>query len=231
MKLSSETLTVLQNFASINSNIEFKKGKVLKTISQGKGILATATLNDEFVDDFCVNDLNQFLVVYNLNKDTEINLTEKDIIFKSGRSKTNYRKTEKNNCVLPPEKDLSLPSVDLDIVISDADLAGILKSAAVLKSSHIAVETDKSNKKVVLTACDPSDDSAHINSIDLGDNSTDKEFTYVFSVENMKMIPGEYRLQVSSKGLASFKNTKVDIQYFLAMEKKYSTFDNKKVGS
>ena len=231
MKLSSETLTVLQNFASINSNIEFRKGKVLKTISQGKGVLATATLNDEFPDNFCVNDLNQFLVVYNLNKDTEINLTETDIIFKSGRSKTNYRKTEKNNCVLPPEKDLSLPSVDLDIVISESDLSGILKSAAVLKSSHIAIETDKSNQKVSLTACDPSDTSAHINAIDLGENSTGKEFTFVFSLENLRMIPGEYRLQISSKGIALFKNTKVDIQYFIAMEKKYSTFDSKKVGS
>mgnify|MGYP003353585822 CR=1 FL=1 len=56
MKLSNETLNVLKNFANINSGIEFKKGKVLKTISPGKGLLATATLNDAFEDDFCVVD-------------------------------------------------------------------------------------------------------------------------------------------------------------------------------
>jgi hypothetical protein len=231
MKLSSETLTVLQNFASINSNIEFKKGKTLKTISPGKGLLATATLTDEFDEDFCVVDLNQFLVVYNLNKDTEIELKDKDIVFKAGRSKTNYRKTERSNCVLPPEKDLVLPTVELDITIQEQDLASALKSASVLKSSHIAVETNSDNTLVLLTACDPADDSAHINSIELGDNDTGKEFSFVFSVDNMKMIPGEYKLQASSKGIAQFKNTKVDIQYFMAMEKKYSTYDQKKVGA
>jgi len=203
---------------------------ILET-SPGKGLLATATLGDEFDADFCVVDLNQFLVVYNLNKDTEIQLTDKDIIFKAGRSKTNYRKTERSNCVLPPEKELTLPSVELDILILDTDLASILKSASVLKSTHIAVETNKDNTKVLLTACDPADDSAHINSIELGENTTGKEFSFVFSVDNMKMIPGEYRLQSSAKGLASFKNNKVDIQYFMAMEKKYSTFEDKKVGA
>jgi hypothetical protein len=231
MRLSPETLTVLQNFASINSNIEFKKGKILKTISSGKGLLATATLKDEFEDDFCVVDLNQFLVVYNLNKDTEINLTDKDIIFKAGRSKINYRKTERSNCVLPPEKELALPSTELDIVIQEQDLVSILKSASVLKSSHIIVESSKDLSKVLLTACDPADDSAHNNSIEIGENEDGKEFEFVFSLDNMKMVPGEYRLQVSYKGLASFTNTKVDIKYFIAMEKKYSTYDNKKVGA
>jgi hypothetical protein len=229
MKLSSETLTVLHNFATINSNIEFKRGTKLKTISPGKGLLATANLPDNFEDDFCVVDLNQFLVVYNLNKETELHLTDKDIVFKAGRSKINYRKTERSNCILPPDKDLVLPSIELDIRISEQDLASIMKSASVLKSSHIIVETDKENKNVLLTACDPADDSAHVNSIHLGENTTGKEFEFSFSVDNMRMIPGEYDLKVSSKGIAHFKNTKFDIEYFVAMEKKYSSYDNQKV--
>ena len=230
MKLTSDTLTVLQNFASINGNLEFKKGKTLKTVSTGKSVLATATLAQEFPEDFCVHDLNQFLVVYNLNKDTEIDFNTTDIIFKSGRSKTNYRKTEKSNCVLPPDRELSLPSVDVEVTISAQDLADTLKAAAVLKSTHIAIETDKENKKVFITTCDPKDDAAHINSIEVGANESGKEFTFIFGVENFKMIPGEYKVQASSKGLALFKNTKVDLQYFVTMEKKYATFDNKKVG-
>ena len=64
MKLSSETLSVLKNFASINTGLEFKKdSNVIKTISAGKNILAEATLKDTFPDDFCVYDLNQFLSV------------------------------------------------------------------------------------------------------------------------------------------------------------------------
>jgi len=56
------------------------------------------------------------------------------------------------------------------------------------------------------------------------------QFNFVFLPENFKMIMGSYDVEISSKGLAHFKNTKVDIQYYIAMEAKYSTFDNKKVG-
>ena len=60
MKLSTETIAVLKNFASINQGIEFKKGKKIKTISAGKTVLAEAHLTDEFPENFCIYDLNQF---------------------------------------------------------------------------------------------------------------------------------------------------------------------------
>ena len=63
MKLSNETLSVLKNFAGINSGIEFKKGNKLTTISSGKTVLAKATLKDEFPQDFCVYDLNQYFKI------------------------------------------------------------------------------------------------------------------------------------------------------------------------
>ena len=46
MKLSNDTLSVLKNFGNINQGIYFKKGKVLKTVSSGKNILAEATINE-----------------------------------------------------------------------------------------------------------------------------------------------------------------------------------------
>ena len=54
MKLTNETLTVLKNFASINQGIQFKKGKKIKTMSQGKSVMAEANVKDEFPEDFCV---------------------------------------------------------------------------------------------------------------------------------------------------------------------------------
>jgi hypothetical protein len=70
MKLTNETLAVLKNFANINPGIEFKKGKSLTTISSTKTVLAKASVKDEFTDDFCIYDLNQFLSVNSLFKDS-----------------------------------------------------------------------------------------------------------------------------------------------------------------
>ena len=91
MKLTNETLAVLKNFANINPGIEFKKGKSLTTISSTKTVLAKASVKDEFTDDFCIYDLNQFLSVHSLNKDVELEFDSLNVIFKNKHSKIKYR--------------------------------------------------------------------------------------------------------------------------------------------
>ena len=58
MELSDRTLNVLKNFANINSNIVFREGNVLKTISVAKNILAKVTLDETIDAEFGIYDLN-----------------------------------------------------------------------------------------------------------------------------------------------------------------------------
>ena len=222
MKLSNDTLAVLKNFASINSGLEFKAGNILSTMSPGKTILAKATLKDTFPVDFCVYDLNQFLSVHSLYKDSDIDFDDANVVFKSGKSKIKYRKTAKEMIITAPEKELNLPSVDVSFKLTEEVFASIKKSANVLQSPNIAVESD--GEKIYLTCFNAKDDSAHTNSIEVGDSS-DKKFKMVFLEENLKMIPGSYDVEISSKGLASFKNTTQEIDYWIAIEAKDSIFE------
>lgn len=223
MKLSSETLSVLKNFASINPGLEFSRGSnVIKTISAGKNILAEATLKDTFPDGFCVYDLNQFLSVHSLYKDAEIEFDENNVIFKSGRGRIKYRKTAKEMIVTVPDKVLSLPSVDVSFTLTEEDFATIMKSANVLQSPNIAVESDGVN--VFLTCYNAKDDSAHTNSIEVGTNTSENKFKMVFLTENLKLIPGSYDVEISAKGLASFKHKTQEIDYWVALEAKDSNF-------
>jgi hypothetical protein len=217
MKLSNETLAVLKNFSAINQGIQFKKGTKLTTVSAGKTVLAQATLKDEFPQDFCVYDLNQFLSVHSLHKDSELSFDDSNVIFKSGRSSTKYRKTAKEMIVIPPEKEISLPSVDVSFTLTEEDYANIMKVASVLSSPHIAVESD--GEAVQLAAFDALDDSAHTNSIQVGQGDG-KKYKIVFKTENIKLIPGSYSIEISFKGIGHFKNTKDDIQYWIAFEAK-----------
>jgi hypothetical protein len=185
-------------------------------------VLAKATLIDDFPQDFCIYDLNQFLSVHSLGKDTELDFDSNNVIFKSGRSKTKYRMTAKSMIVSAPEKELTLPSVDGSFKLKDEDLAQALKNSAVLGSPNIAFESDGS--KISVTNFNAKDDSAHTNTIEIGTTDNDKQFKAVFLVENFKMIPGTYDVQVSSKGLASFANEKGDLQYWIAIEAKESKF-------
>ena len=217
MKLSNETLTVLKNFSSINQGIQFKQGTKLTTVSAGKTVLAQANLKDVFPQDFCVYDLNQFLSVHSLHKDSDLSFDDSNVIFKSGRSSTKYRKTAKEMIVTPPEKEITLPSVDVSFTLSEEDYNNIMKVASVLSSPHIAVESD--GDAVQLVAFAAQDNSAHTNSIQVGEGNG-KKYKIVFKTENIKMIPGSYAVEISFKGIGHFKNTKDDIQYWIAFEAK-----------
>lgn len=219
MKLSNETLTVLKNFANINPGIEFKAGNKLTTISATKTVLAKAGIKDEFPQDFCIYDLNQFLSVQSLYKDGEIEFDNEHVIFKTGRKKLNYRKTAKSMIVTPPDKELNLPSIDAEFVLKEDELLSVLKTASILQSPHIAIHSD--GVKISITTCDAKDNSAHVDSTEIADGNG-KKFRALFLTENFKMISGSYSVQISSKGLSYFKNTKDDMQYWIAIEAKES---------
>ena len=217
MKLSSQTINVLKNYASINQGIVFKKGNVVATMSAQKNILSEATIPDEFPQGFGVYDLNNFLSVISLNKDPEIEFDEKNVIIKSlnGRSKTKYRFTDASMIVSPPEKKITLPSIDAAFTLTEEDFNWIQKTSAVLGSPHIAVVSD--GTEVNLVAFDATNDSAHQTSIKIEAQAT-STYKMIFKAENLKMIPGSYVVEISSKGIASFKNTKENIQYWIATE-------------
>jgi len=222
MKLSNDTLNILKNFASINPGLEFRQGNRLATISPSKTVLAKAKVTDNFPEDFCVYDLNQFLSVHSLFKDADVDFEESDVIFKSGRSKTKYRKTSKTMIVTVPEKELNLPSVEVTFNFKEDDFASTLKSANVLQSPNVSIESD--GEKIYVTCFNASDDSAHINLVEVADGNGSK-FKAVFSTDNLKMIPGSYDVEISSKGLALFKNTNGNLNYWIAIEAKHSKFE------
>jgi len=217
MKLSNETLTVLKNFSSINQGIQFKQGKKLSTVSSSKTVLATANLKDDFPKEFCIYDLNEFLSVQGLYKDCEIDFTDSDVIFKSGKRSGNYRMTAKEMIVTPPEKEINLPSVDCEFTLTAEDYDAIMKASSILSSPNIAVKSDGETINVV--SFDASNDAAHTNTVEVGQGNG-KKYSIVFKTENIKLISGTYDVKISFKGIGHFKNTKEDIQYWIAFEAK-----------
>jgi hypothetical protein len=219
MKLSNETLTILKNFSTINSGIYFNAGKTLSTVSPTKTVLARAELKDEFPDSFGIYDLNNFLSVLSLGKDAaELEFDNAHVIVKAlgGRSKIKYRVTDKAMIVTPPDKGINLVSVDVSFTLTAEDYDWITKTANVLQSPHIAFESD--GKQFKIASFDIANDSAHVNSIEL-EVPVSESFRYVFKTENLKMIPGTYKVEISAKGIGHFVNEKDSVQYWIAMEK------------
>jgi len=219
MQLSNDTINVLKNFGAINQGILFKKGKVLKTMSSGKNILAEVTIKEDIPTEFGIYDLNKFLSVVSLHKDNptfEFGDKEVKIVGNKGRSKMKYRFCEPTMIVTPPEKQLAMPNPEVSFSLSAEDFDWIMKAAGVLGSPQIAVESDGS--KVTVTAFDSSDSSAHTYALEVSAGNGDK-FRFIFKTEHLtKLFGGAYDVQISSKGISNFKHKTVELQYWISTE-------------
>ena len=49
-------------------------------------------------------------------------------------------------------------------------------------------------------------------------NTLGQKYQFWFKVENLKLLPGSYSVDVSSKKISFFKNNNVNIEYFIALE-------------
>ena len=221
MKLSEKTLTVLKNFAGINNSILVKEGNQLRTISVAKNILAEANIDEEFPRQFGVYDLNQFLNGLSLHQDPDLDFTEESYLnIREGKRRVKYFFADPQVIISPPDKQITLPSEDVHFELESSALDKLLKAAAVYQLPDLCVVGEAGVVKIVVR--DKKNDTSNEYAVVVGE--TDKEFSFNFKVENIKIIPGSYDVVVSSKLLSEFTNSNYNLKYYIALEPD-STFE------
>ena len=215
MKLSDKTLSVLKNFSTINQSILFKQGSKLRTISVMKNILAEATITEELPKDFGIYDLSQFLNGLSLHQSPELDFAnEGHVVIKEGRMRSKYFFADPNVIITPPEKAIDLPSEDVSFELSTDQLDKLLKAAAIYQLPDLAVVGGEGVVKVLVR--DKKNDTSNDFSVIVGE--TDKQFSFNFKIENIKILPGTYDVIVSQKLLSRFVSKNHDLTYFIALE-------------
>lgn len=212
MKFDARTTQVLKNFASINPSIMFKPGNKLSTISAGKTVMARANIGQEIEGAFAIYDLSRFLGTLSLFSEPELTVNEKYMTVAQGKRKINYTFTEPSLIVTPPDKEIKIPTPEVDFIISADELSEVTKALAVLSLPEIAVVGD--GNTIAVQAIDSKNPSGDIYSVDVG--VTSDKFRMIIKAENLKLLPGDYNVQISSKGLSRFSTA--DIEYFIAVE-------------
>ena len=221
MKLSDKTLVILKNFAGINNSILVKRGDNLRTISLAKNILAEANINEEFPRDFAIYDLNQFLNGLGLHQDPELDFREDSFLsIREGKRRVKYFFADPQVITSPPEKTLTLPTEDVCFQLDSVTLEKLLKAAAVYQLPDLSAIGEAGVVKLVVR--DKKNDTSNDFAITVGE--TDKQFSFNFKVENIKILPGNYEVVVSSKLLSRFRSKNQDLTYFIALEPD-STFE------
>jgi len=221
MKLSDNTLAILKNFAGINNSILVKEGNKLRTISVAKNILAEAEIKEEFPRDFAIYDLNQFLNGLSLHQDPDLDFQQSSYLsIREGKRRVKYFFADPNVIISPPEKDITLPTQDICFQMDSVTLEKLVKAAAVYQLPDLSAIGE--NGVIKLVVRDKKNDTSNEYAIVVGE--TDKNFSFNFKVENIKIIPGAYDVIVSSKLLSEFTNIQHNLKYYIALEPD-STFE------
>jgi archaellin len=221
MYLSAETVSILKNLSTINQSILIKPGKELNSMSVMKNILVKASIQEEFEKVVAIYDLNQFLNCLSLIPGAEIDLNSSSITISNGKTSIDYRYSDPSVITAPPEKELSLPSEDVCVVLTEEHLESVKKAAAVLQIPDVSLIGD--GEKIYLTVRDKKNSGSNSYRVEVGE--TGDVFQFNMKVENLRLINGDYDVVISAKNLAYFTNHGRPVSYYVAMEPD-STFES-----
>ena len=218
MKLSEHTVEVLKNFATINQNLVIKEGSTLTTMSAMKNIVAKADVEESFDKEVAIYDLNQFLASISLFTSPILEFNEGFVTIKEENSPKNSLKYfySDPSVVTSPNKTITMPSKEVSFTLNGENLNKLKRAAGVIQAPDLVLE--KKDADVFLTVKDKKNDTANTFSIDVDTKTEGSNFKFFYKVENLKVMEGNYDVEISSKNISHLKSTNKDVEYWVALE-------------
>lgn len=219
---SKNTLTILKNFSSLNSNLLVKPGNVIKTITPSKTGMAVATVEENFDVEFGIWDLNKFLGVVSLFNNPTFAFGEKSVKIKNGGdSVVNYYYSE-SRLLTYPTKDVNMPGVDISITLTEKNFNELQKAASVMQLPDLSFKSD--DDSIVAMVSDLSDPTSNSYKVVVGSGDALPEFLFNFKMENIKILPGDYKINFAKNTVGEFIHQSIPVKYWFAMEANTSKY-------
>ena len=125
MKISANTISILKNFSNINPSIVIKEGNVLETISSTKTIKAKAKVDTTFPRRFGIYNLNKLISALSMFNDPEVDFNENSLTVSENDKAIHLTYSDESTIIKVPEKDIKLPSVDVEVKITNDNVKDI----------------------------------------------------------------------------------------------------------
>tara|TARA_A100001015_G_scaffold186331_1_gene207373 strand:- start:294 stop:968 length:675 start_codon:yes stop_codon:yes gene_type:complete len=218
MKLSEHTVDVLKNFATINQNLVIKEGSTLTTMSAMKNIVAKAEVEESFDKEVAIYDLNEFLASISLFTSPILEFDDGFVTIKEENNPKNSLKYfySDPSVVTSPNKTITMPSKEVSFKLNGENLNKLKRAAGVIQAPDLVLE--KNNTDVFLTVKDKKNDTANTFSIDVDTVADGSDFKFFFKVENLKLMDGDYEVDISSKNISHLASSNKDVEYWVALE-------------
>lgn len=213
MKLSKETLNLIKNYSSISPNLLLKPGKKLSTIHIQNKVFSYVSITEDFPVEFPIYDLGDFLSVFSLFTDPDIEFSEKYLTITEGKSSLKYFAASRDNMKLPPDKEVNFTDVVATFDLTSAHLNTIPRTAGVLKVDGMSIVGNGST--IMIVVADKKNATSNSYATEVG--TTTANFKVNVAIDNIKMLPGDYEVSLNRKGMRVQSKTS-DLVYYVAIE-------------
>jgi hypothetical protein len=223
MKLSTETVKVLENFALINPAIVLNPGKQIVSISDQGSVLAAANIEEYLEYEMPIGDLKAFLQSLSLFKDPELNvdsdkfLTINEDDDGSPNSSCNFHFGAKELIRQSPVTEVNLQDRSIEFTLSQSVRESVIKSANVFRLKKISFFSRDGH--IMVGSSDPEQPDQNTYEVEVGDWAGDP-FKLFLQIERMRLLPGDYAvgIETGAQNMAEFKNTAGNVAYWISLE-------------
>jgi hypothetical protein len=142
-----------------------------------------------------------------------LDFSDKFVTIKEGGNAIKYFAADASVLTVPTRK-ISFPEAEVEFTLTSTMLNMIHRTASVLRATDLQIIGD--GEKIVVQVGDKKNLTGNSYNAHVG--STDKTFQANLKVENMKMLPGDYIVSISSKKISRFKASTSELVYYVAVE-------------
>lgn len=208
IKLTPDTIAILENYAAIAKGVILKPGRELKTLSKSGASAAAATITEDFPHQVPIHDILNFLNVLGLFNEPVIDFNEAknymtitDATDPSRSTRFMYSAPE---LMRSPSGRIKPSGPEVRFKLTESQLAVLVKATAVLKKPEWAVISN--GKTIKLVTYNSKEPNSNDFSLVVEGETNGVECTSVFSFENIRLLKGNYEVIVTEQ-LAQFTNT------------------------
>jgi len=218
MRISKETLSILKNFRDLNSNILVSPGSTIKTLTPAKNVMSTAVVAENFPVEFGIWDLTSFLGTVSLFDDPDFTFEDKYVTITNGKSsKVKYYYSD-SSLLTVPTKDVNMPETVVSIDLTEDTFNELKRAASVLGLNDLSLNSGENGVSANLFDKSGSTNNTYSIQIDNALYNEDASFEFVFNIDNLRFIPGNYRIDIAEKVVSMFSNQDIDLTYWVALE-------------
>jgi len=125
--------------------------------------------------------------------------------------------TQDKEIIVYPTSKIDMPSTEVEFKLSAETLDKLQRATGTLAVPDLVIRTAVDDS-LVAEVLDKRNDTSNTFSVKVGNYQGDSDFNFYFLTERMKMLPGDYDVEISAQKISKLTSADGKLTYWIALE-------------